>query len=222
MDLEPLWRMLLAAGLTVPIGLERELRGKAAGLRTHVVVGTASAAFALVSLLAAPEGAVGTDQTRIAAQVVSGIGFMGAGVIFASGGRVHGLTTAAALWGASAIGVCVGLRATNLAISLTLVLVLFLWPVDWLSDRLLLHVKRSDHTIQVIVPDHRTLQVVQDLLTAHDLSAYEFEVAPFSQGVALRLILRARVQEVRPLLAELRALDTVALVTDPSLTEPNG
>lgn len=62
MDVEPWARMLLAAALCAPVGLERELRGKAAGLRTHVVVGVASAALGTVSLLAAPEGSAVADQ----------------------------------------------------------------------------------------------------------------------------------------------------------------
>lgn len=98
MDLEPIARVILAAALGVPIGLDRELRGKAAGLRTHALVASACAALGAVSVLAAPLSVSGADGTRIAAQVVSGIGFIGAGVIFASQGRARGLTTAASLF----------------------------------------------------------------------------------------------------------------------------
>ena len=73
----------------------------------------ASAALGYLSVLTATSQ--GEDATRIASQVVTGIGFMGAGVIFASQGRVHGLTTAAALWSAMATGLCVGMGATALA-----------------------------------------------------------------------------------------------------------
>ncbi|MDQ3342815.1 MAG: MgtC/SapB family protein [Actinomycetota bacterium] len=111
MDLEPLWRVLVAAALSIPVGLDRELRGKSAGLRTHAVVAAASAALGYLSVATATSQ--GEDATRIASQVVTGIGFMGAGVIFASQGRVHGLTTAAALWSAMATGLCVGMGATG-------------------------------------------------------------------------------------------------------------
>jgi putative Mg2+ transporter-C (MgtC) family protein len=87
--LEPLVRVLVAMGLAIAVGLDRELRGKPAGLRTHVVVATASAALDYVSIVGTGSSDV-SDQTRIAAQVVSGIGFMGAGVIFASSGRFTG------------------------------------------------------------------------------------------------------------------------------------
>lgn len=119
MDLEPLWRVLIAAGLTIPVGLEREIRGKAAGLRTHVVVSVASAALGYVSVTAAA-GASGNDATRIAVQVVTGIGL-----------------TAAALWAAMAIGLCVGLGEYGIATALVIVTVIFLAPVDALVTRLM-------------------------------------------------------------------------------------
>jgi putative Mg2+ transporter-C (MgtC) family protein len=157
--------MLLAAALCVPIGLERELRGKAAGLRTHVVVGVASAALGAVSLLAAPEGSPVADQTRIAAQVVSGIGFIGAGVVFASGGRVHGLTTAASLWSASATGLVVGLGEPALALALVVVTLLFLWPVDWLSDRAFARLSLDERTFQLVARELDDLTRIQQALT---------------------------------------------------------
>jgi putative Mg2+ transporter-C (MgtC) family protein len=217
MDVEPFLRMLLAAALVLPIGLERELRGKPAGLRTHVVVGTASAAFGYVSVVMG-EGA-GTDAARIAAQVVSGIGFMGAGVIFAAGGKVHGLTTAAALWGAAAVGLSVGLGATALAVGLVTVLVLFLWPVDWLGERLLTNLKREERTYQIVTEDMDGLMTIQRLLAAAELRPYEFSVKPFGSGVSVHLILRCRLQEARSLLAELRDVRGVTFVSDEALAD---
>ncbi len=124
--------MVVAAALSIPVGLDRELRGKSAGLRTHVVVAVASAALGYLSVLTATSQ--GEDATRIASQVVTGIGFMGAGVIFAAQGRVHGLTTAAALWSAMATGLCVGMGATGLALALVAVTMLFLGPANWVAD----------------------------------------------------------------------------------------
>jgi putative Mg2+ transporter-C (MgtC) family protein len=219
MDVEPFLRMLLAAALVLPIGLERELRGKPAGLRTHVVVGTASAAFGYVSL--AVGGTDGADGGRIAAQVVSGIGFMGAGVIFAAGGRVHGLTTAAALWGAAAVGLCVGLGNTALAVGLVTVLMLFLWPVDWVGDRVLVNLKREERTYQVITDDLDGLGTVQRLLARAELMPYEFSVRPFGSGVSVQLILRCKAQRARELVSELRAAPGVRFVSDEALTTPD-
>jgi putative Mg2+ transporter-C (MgtC) family protein len=220
MDVEPFLRMLLAAALVLPIGLERELRGKPAGLRTHVVVGTASAAFGYVSLLVGT-GDGGTDGARIAAQVVSGIGFMGAGVIFAAGGRVHGLTTAAALWGSAAVGLCVGLGSTALAVGLVAVLMLFLWPVDWLGDRLLSELKREERTYQIVTDDLEGLMAVQTVLGRSGLTPYEFTVEPFGPGVSVHLVLRCKAAEAYALLVELRDIEGVSFVSDEALTSPD-
>ena len=107
-------RLLVAAALTGAIGLERELRDRAAGLRTHMLVGVGSALFTIVSAygwsdfqFSTAEGVV-FDPTRIAAQIVTGIGFLGAGAIIRQGLSVRGLTTAAGLWVVAAIGMAVG------------------------------------------------------------------------------------------------------------------
>src|ERR1700733_11754488 len=104
--------LFAAFGLTTLIGLERTIQGKVAGLRTQTIVGTSSALILLISkygfgdVLAA--GAVVLDPSRVAAQIVSGIGFLGAGIIITRRGAVHGLTTAAAVWESAAIGMAAG------------------------------------------------------------------------------------------------------------------
>jgi putative Mg2+ transporter-C (MgtC) family protein len=94
-------RLALAAALGALIGLERELRGYPAGVRTVALVALGSALFTDVSQL------LGGDD-RVAAGIVTGVGFLGAGVIFRSGHTVRGITTAAALWSAAAVGMAVG------------------------------------------------------------------------------------------------------------------
>lgn len=104
------------------IGIERQLRQKAAGYRTHVLVGLGSCAFTLVSAhgFAAVLGDdVNLDPSRIAAQIVSGIGFLGAGVIFKGGNAVRGLTTAATIWVAAAVGMACGAGMLSLGFVLT-------------------------------------------------------------------------------------------------------
>jgi putative Mg2+ transporter-C (MgtC) family protein len=104
--------LFAAFGLTTLIGLERTVQGKSAGLRTQTIVGTSSALILLISkygfgdVLAA--GTIVLDPSRIAAQIVSGIGFLGAGIIITRRGAVHGLTTAAAVWESAAIGMAAG------------------------------------------------------------------------------------------------------------------
>lgn len=106
------------------IGIERQIWQKSAGYRTHVLVGLGSCAFTLVSAygFAGVLGAdVNLDPSRIAAQIVSGIGFLGAGVIFKGRDVVRGLTTAATVWEAAAVGVACGAGMVSLGITLTLV-----------------------------------------------------------------------------------------------------
>ena len=108
-DGEVLARLALAVVLCGAIGLERESRGQAAGLRTHILVGLGSALFTLVSAYAfADTPRTNVDPTRIAAQIVTGVGFLGAGTIIRQGFTVRGLTTAAALWIVAAIGMAAG------------------------------------------------------------------------------------------------------------------
>ena len=96
-------RVLLAAGLGAFIGIERELRGYPAGVRTMALVAMGSALFTEISLITSTED-------RIAAGIVTGIGFLGAGVIFREGYTIKGITTAATVWSAAAIGMAVGRR----------------------------------------------------------------------------------------------------------------
>lgn len=104
-DLELVGRLVLAAVLGFLIGLERELRGQAAGERTHALVALGAAAFALISARAFPGG----DTARVAAGVVTGIGFLGAGMILKrEGEEIAGLTTAAGIWAVGSIGLAIG------------------------------------------------------------------------------------------------------------------
>ena len=101
-------RLALAAGLGGAIGLEREFRRKPAGLRTNMLIALGSALF---SILSVELGTAAGSPDRVAAQVVTGIGFLGAGAILRSGENVHGLTTAATIWVNAAIGMAAGLGA---------------------------------------------------------------------------------------------------------------
>ncbi|GAA1283674.1 MgtC/SapB family protein [Brachybacterium alimentarium] len=114
--------LLVAFVLCSLIGLERQLRQKAAGFRTHVLVGMGSCAFTLVSVFgfsAVLGDDVVLDPSRIAAQIVSGIGFLGAGVIFKGRNVVRGLTTAATIWVAAAVGMACGAGMLSLGVLLT-------------------------------------------------------------------------------------------------------
>jgi putative Mg2+ transporter-C (MgtC) family protein len=106
-DLELLGRLLLAAVLGGAIGAERELNDQAAGLRTHMLLTIGACLFTLISAYGFG-GGIGTDPSRLAAQIVTGIGFLGGGAIVRHGLTVKGLTTAASIWATASVGVAVG------------------------------------------------------------------------------------------------------------------
>lgn len=124
LQLHLLAQVALAAFLSMIVGLDRERRDKSAGLRTHMLTGLGACLFTTIGSHALPDG----DPTRVAAGVVSGIGFLGAGVIFRSEDRVRDLTTSASIWATAAIGVAVALDAWLVAIGST-VLVWFILAV---------------------------------------------------------------------------------------------
>jgi putative Mg2+ transporter-C (MgtC) family protein len=129
LQLDLLGRLVLAAVLGGIVGVEREVSGKPAGLRTNLLICVGSALFTELSIgVAALNGGPGpgADPGRIAAQVVTGIGFLGAGTILQSRGRVTGLTTAATVWVVAAIGMAVGARAYVEAVGTTVLVVLSL------------------------------------------------------------------------------------------------
>jgi putative Mg2+ transporter-C (MgtC) family protein len=110
--------------LSAAIGLEREVRHKSAGLRTYTIVGTSAALFLLVSKYGFSDvlasGRVVLDPSRVAAQIVTGIGFIGAGIIFVRGDAVRGLTTAATIWLVTGVGMACGAGLPILADAVTL------------------------------------------------------------------------------------------------------
>src|SRR3954471_7321444 len=108
-QVDMLLRMLVAAGLGAVIGIEREPAGRGAGMRTHCVVALGAAIFTLAGAygFADASGAASVDPTRVAAQVAAGVGFIGAGAILRNGSSVQGVTTAATVWLAAAVGVMV-------------------------------------------------------------------------------------------------------------------
>lgn len=136
-----LLRLLVAAVLGGAIGMERELRERQAGLRTHLVVCVGSALFTLVSAYGFREflvnggSVVRADPTRIAAQIVSGIGFLGAGAIIRQGLSVRGLTTAATLWLVAAIGMAAGAGYYSAALIATAGALITLGPLRIVSYR---------------------------------------------------------------------------------------
>ena len=135
-DIELIERLLLAAGLGGILGFEREWRQKNAGLRTNILIATGSALFTLMSIDLSVSS--GGDPTRVAAQIVTGIGFIGAGAIMRTHDGIRGLTTAAMIWVNAAIGVAVGggeYRLAVIATGVTLVVLIVMTPLEQFIDR---------------------------------------------------------------------------------------
>jgi putative Mg2+ transporter-C (MgtC) family protein len=133
--------IILAAILGAVIGLERELSGKAAGLRTNLLICLGASVFTIISR----EMATGSEGslTRIAAQIVTGVGFLGAGAIIQDRRGVHGLTTAATIWLVASIGMACGGQFYMLAIVSSLIAILTLIGLGKLSKALEKHVKKN-------------------------------------------------------------------------------
>jgi len=138
--MEVLLQLVLAAFLGGIIGIERNLAGKTAGMRTYALVALGSALFSLMSIYAFVDfmGITNVDPSRVASHVVVGIGFIGAGMIIFSENRLSGLTTAAGLWATAAIGMAVAYQFYLLAVfSTILILVIFviLWKIEIFLER---------------------------------------------------------------------------------------
>lgn len=131
-QLEPLLRLTVALLLGAAIGWERELQRMPAGFRTHALVGLGSATFTVVSAFAFPGS--GADPTRIAAQIVTGVGFLGGGAILHYRGNVRGLTTAASLWAVSAIGMAAGAGLYLVALGAAILVIATLVLLDRLES----------------------------------------------------------------------------------------
>ena len=153
-----LLRLSVAALLGGAIGLERELRERQAGLRTHLIVCVGSALFTLVSaygfrdFFVSGGALVRTDPTRIAAQIVTGIGFLGAGAIIRQGLSVRGLTTAATLWLVAAIGMAAGAGYYSAAFIGTIGALLTLGPLRVGSYKMLQRYRIEVDRLLVEIP----------------------------------------------------------------------
>ena len=137
-------RLFLAAVLGALIGLEREIHDHPAGMRTHLLVSLGSAGFTVLSV--AGFGPAQVDPSRVAAQIVTGIGFLGGGAILRSGAHIQGLTTAATIWVNAAVGMAAGAgeyMMASIATAITLVVLLLLLPLEQYLER---HAQRRGPT----------------------------------------------------------------------------
>jgi putative Mg2+ transporter-C (MgtC) family protein len=198
---EVVFRIALAAGLGGAIGLERELREREAGLRTHLLVSVGAALFTMVSAYAWTDWRFSTeeglvfDPTRIAAQIVTGIGFLGAGAIIRQGLSVRGLTTAATLWVVAAIGMAAGVGYYEAALVTTALVLVTLWPLRILAYRLAARTRPEEGRLAVQLPSGVSAASVLAAVegAGADVSALEFA----DEGDQRRVDLRVRLESGR-------------------------
>jgi putative Mg2+ transporter-C (MgtC) family protein len=163
-------RLILAAFLGSIVGLERERLDWAAGLRTHMLVCVGATLFMIVSaygfmnVLGFPQSGIALDPSRVAAQVVSGIGFLGAGTIILRKDVILGLTTAASLWAVAAVGLAVGGGLYPAAIATTILILLILAGIKPLEK--VLFKNRRTRYVKIIVGQETTLMEVRAAINA--------------------------------------------------------
>lgn len=170
---EMLTRLAAAFLLGAVLGLERELERRPAGLRTHLLVCVASCLFGMVSLVTA---GTENDPGRIAAQVVTGIGFLGAGAIMRHGSTVRGLTTAATLWMAAAIGLTLGLGWYSAAIVTTVLALLALTVIKVLET----YIPGPQNTLSLLVVPQRGKAPLAEVLATLQSLAVQLERIQFA------------------------------------------
>jgi len=170
-----LTRLVVALLIGGAIGLEREFKGKPAGMRTNMLICVGSCLIMIISIEIARTAVQTSDPGRIAAQVVTGIGFLGAGTIIRSRFHIVGLTTAATIWALSAIGLAVGAGYLLLAAVTALLITITLILIGHIEDKL--ETKRSYHVVQVTLDrGEGVIRQVMALFTEMNVSSEALEV----------------------------------------------
>ena len=201
--------MLLAVLCGGAVGLERELRGKAAGLRTNILICVGATLFTQLSIEIPGEGG---DPGRIAAQIVTGVGFIGAGTILHSRGAVTGLTSAATIWVVAAIGVALGAGAVLEGAGVTLLLIFVLRGLGWAEGQV--RRRAIEATVSVEVPSGpEQIERIESILRECGLEIADLRAEPARDGrVALSVTVRGKThQHDEARLALLRATSTYRL-----------
>jgi putative Mg2+ transporter-C (MgtC) family protein len=190
---EALLRLALAALFGGVIGIEREFREREAGLRTHMLVSVGSALFTITSaygfrdFLVQGGAVVRADPSRVAAQIVTGIGFLGAGAIIRQGLAIRGLTTAATLWVCAAIGLAAGTGYYSAALMTTLVALFLLWPMRIVARRLF--DRPHTHRLEVRLGGEGGASGVLDVLERLGVRVLSFDLTESEGASMLDLLL---------------------------------
>lgn len=205
LDWDFILRLLLAGIMGGLIGLEREMRAKGAGIRTHFIVALGSALFMIISMYAF-EGTDKFDSSRVAAGVVSGIGFIGGGVIIFQRNVIRGITTAAGMWVAAAIGLACGAAMYPLAAAATLITLLVLELLHFF------HLRYGEKLVEMTLSSKdKDLLSSLDILKAQGVNVESYSLNDGKIQISLRLKLKDYLDQVRRLSAALEGFQVEAL-----------
>ena len=197
-DTVVLQRLLLITLIAGAIGFERERHGRAAGFRTHILVGVGSCLVMLTGLYLMDmfAGRVELDPTRMAAQVISGIGFLGAGTILRFRASVRGLTTAASLWAVGGIGLAVGAGFVHGAVITGFIVMVILFGFSRLE-----HAMRRDWYQTLVIETTATgqeLARIRGLLAEYDIEIRDFDIKEDPQPDRVRLEFQVKLLADQP------------------------
>jgi uncharacterized membrane protein YhiD involved in acid resistance len=172
------------------IGLERELKNKPAGIKTNILICVGSSLYTSVSVLVSAtfsdQNHLG-DPARIAAQIVTGIGFLGGGTIIQSRGTVLGLTTAATIWVVAAIGMCIGIGHPDIAVASSVMVILILVATSLFEDRILGRSLSFACEIMVDDPEGKVRNAINHALARNDLVLNDFDITSSGKHTLLSM-----------------------------------
>ena len=197
-------RLLLAAVLGGAIGLERELSHKPAGIRTNMLICLGAALFTIISYEMA--GAFGGDHTRIAAQIIPGIGFIGAGVVIRERGAVIGITSAATIFVVASIGMAVGAGLYRIGVFASVVLLASLVIIGGLERRLGLHMQLMSFRVTAAAGAD-TIEKVRRIVDKIGIRTRSWDTHPTDDGVLVEFEAEVTVPQERDLVTRLGALN---------------
>jgi putative Mg2+ transporter-C (MgtC) family protein len=223
----PFWdivlRLALASFLCGAIGFEREVRDQPAGFRTHILLGLGAALFTLVSAYgfepftraALGGGGLQFDPTRIAAQIIAGVGFLGAGAIIRQGGDVRGLTTAASLWTTSAIGMAVGAGYLFGAVATTLLAMATLYALRRFRSSIITPMRLGSADLELGLKEPGSGPVnALEILKRHDITIRNMDAEIDEKHARYDLQVRIHPSaDVHAALAELSSLPEVKRIS---------
>ena len=206
-DWDFILRLLLAGIMGGLIGLEREMRAKGAGIRTHFIVALGSALFMIISMFAF-EGTDKFDSSRVAAGVVSGIGFIGGGVIIFQRNVIRGITTAAGMWVAAAIGLACGAgpKMYPIAIAATLLTLLVLEMLHFF------HLRYGEKLVELtLASEDKELLSALDILKERKVSVESYSLNDGKLQVSVRLKLKDYLERIKELTTALEGFQIVSI-----------